>query len=104
MNYIEIFLEALSAEKGRGQKTLDAYSSDLNSAQKAIGDLLKASEQDIQKYLSNLNEKPSSVARKASALRTFYKFLMLEKIIQTKRGKTLLLISFLFSFFDNLIK
>lgn len=35
----------------------------------------------IQKYLSSLPDKPSSIARKASALRGFYKFLMMEKII-----------------------
>ena len=98
MNYIEIFLEALSAEKGHSQKTLDAYSCDLKATQNTIGDLLNASEEDIQNYLSTLDEKPSSVARKASALRTFYKFLMLEKIIKTnptsnlelpKRGRSL---------------
>ena len=83
MNYIDIFLEALSAEKGRSQKTLEAYSSDLIAVQNTIGNLLQASNKDIQNYLSNLHEKPSSVARKASALRTFYKFLMLEKIIST---------------------
>ncbi len=81
MNYIDIFLEAMSAEKGRSQKTLIAYSSDLNQATEKIGDLLNASADDIQNYLSNLDEKPSSIARKASALRSFYKFLMLEKII-----------------------
>jgi integrase/recombinase XerD len=81
MNYIDIFLEALSAEKGRSQKTLSAYSSDLKHAQDSIGNLLEANDKDIQKYLSSLPDKPSSIARKASALRSFYKFLMLEKII-----------------------
>lgn len=81
MNYIDRFLEALAAEKGRSQKTLAAYESDLNLTQEKIGDLTNATAQDIQNYLSNLHEKNSSVARKASALRTFYKFLMLEKII-----------------------
>lgn len=81
MNYIDIFLEALSAEKGRSQKTLTAYESDLNQASEIIGDLLKATDEDIQKYLAGLPDKPSSIARKASALRSFYKFLMLEKII-----------------------
>jgi integrase/recombinase XerD len=71
----------LSAEKGRGKNTLTAYTSDLKHAQNEIGDLLNASDKDIQNYLSNLNDKPSSIARKASSLRTFYKFLMLEKII-----------------------
>ncbi len=87
MNYIDLFLEALSSEKGRSKQTLAAYESDLNSAQEKIGDLLHASDDDIQKYLSNLDEKPSSIARKASTLRSFYKFLMLEKII-TKNPTT----------------
>ena len=81
MNYIDVFLEAMSAEKGRGKNTLAAYASDLHMAQDTIGNLLTADDKDIQNYLSNLSEKPSSIARKASALRSFYKFLMLEKII-----------------------
>ena len=89
INYIDIFLEALSAEKGRSQKTLDAYSSDLHAAQSEIGDLLTATDTDIQDYLSHLHEKPSSIARKASSLRSFYKFLMLEKIITTNPTATL---------------
>ena len=98
MNYIDVFLEALAAEKGRSQKTLSAYASDLRAAENTIGDLLQANENDIQNYLSNLPDKPSSIARKASALRTFYKFLMLEKIISKnptsnlelpKRGRSL---------------
>ena len=98
MNYIDIFLEAMSAEKGRSQKTLTAYASDLAQASNAIGDLLTASDTDIQEYLSNLDEKPASIARKASCLRSFYKFLMLEKVIAKnptsnlelpKRGRSL---------------
>ena len=98
MNYIDIFLESLSAEKGRGQNTLNAYSSDLHAAQDSIGNLLDANSSDIQNYLSHLPDKPSSISRKASALRSFYKFLMLEKIITKnpttnlelpKRGRTL---------------
>lgn len=81
MNYIDIFLEAMTAEKGRSQKTIDAYASDLHAVEEKIGNLLNATNDDIQNYLSNLKEKPSSVVRKASCLRSFYKFLMLEKII-----------------------
>lgn len=87
MNYIDIFLEAMSAEKGRSQKTLDAYSADLKALQNSVGDLLNATNSDIQKYISGLPDKPSSIARKASAFRSFYKFLMLEKII-TKNPAT----------------
>ena len=98
MKYIDIFLEAMAAEKGRGKNTLNAYASDLNHAENEIGDLLTATDTDIQNYLSHLPDKPSSIARKASALRTFYKFLMLEKIINKnpttnlelpKRGRAL---------------
>ena len=84
MNYIDIFLEALSAEKGRSEKTLASYASDLHLADSAISDgLMGATESDIQNYLASLPDKASSVARKASALRGFYKFLMLAKIITT---------------------
>lgn len=82
MHYIDIFLEALSAERGRSEKTLRSYESDLRLADDAIhGGLLSATSTVIQEYLSTLPDKPSSIARKASALRGFYKFLMLEKII-----------------------
>ena len=82
MNYIDIFLEALSAERGRSTKTLISYESDLRLANDAIpGGLIQADASAIQKYLSALPDKPSSIARKASALRGFYKFLMMEKII-----------------------
>ncbi|MFQ6729791.1 MAG: site-specific tyrosine recombinase XerD [Alphaproteobacteria bacterium] len=82
MNYIDIFLEALSAEKGRSEKTLTSYASDLNQANEAIdGGLMNATESAVQDFLSSLPDKASSIARKASALRGFYKFLMLEKII-----------------------
>ena len=82
MKYIEVFLEAMAAERGRSQKTLAAYNSDLTHADAALnGGLINADSVAIQQYLSNLPDKASSVARKASALRSFYKFLMLEKII-----------------------
>lgn len=98
MNYIEIFLEALSAEKGRSKKTLESYGSDLFHAEQTLGNLINVTADDLQKYLANLPDKASSVARKASSLRGFYKFLMLEKIINKnpaaaleipKRQKTL---------------
>ncbi len=84
VKYIDIFLEYLSAEKGCGNKTLQSYESDLRLANDAItGGLLNASAPQIQQYLSALPDKPSSISRKASALRGFYKFLMLEKIISS---------------------
>ncbi len=90
MNYIEIFLEALSAERGRSAQTLSSYASDLTAADDAIpGGLLAADAAAVQKYLSALPDKASSVARKASSIRGFYKFLMLEKIISTNPAANL---------------
>ncbi len=90
MNYIDIFLEALSAERGRSAQTLASYASDLNAANAAIsGGLLNASPAALQEYLSNLPDKASSIARKASSLRGFYKFLMLEKIISSNPAANL---------------
>ena len=84
MNYIDVFLEAMSAEKGRSRNTLAAYANDLNHADAALPNgLLNATESDIQSYLGGADICASSVARRASALRSFYKFLMLEKIIKT---------------------
>lgn len=82
MNYIDVFLEALSAEKGRSAKTLDSYGADLRAADAALPNgLMSATADDVQNYLASLPDKASSIARHASALRGFYKFLMLEKII-----------------------
>ncbi|MCR5194013.1 MAG: site-specific tyrosine recombinase XerD [Alphaproteobacteria bacterium] len=90
MNYIDVFLEAMSAEKGRTKNTLAGYANDLRLADESIPNgLMNASGSEIQKYLDDLNEKPSSVARKASALRGFYKFLMLEKIIKQNPAQNL---------------
>ena len=81
MNYIDIFLEALVAERGRGAKTLESYGRDLRQAADALGDLTRCDAAAISGYLTGLGAQPASIARKASALRGFYKFLMLEKII-----------------------
>lgn len=90
MNYIDIFLEALSAEKGRSNKTLTSYESDLRLADNAIdGGLMNADQNAIQNYLSSLPDKATSIARKASALRGFYKFLMIEKIIKNNPTKNI---------------
>ena len=82
MNYIDIFLESLSAERGRSQRTLASYASDLRHADENLPNgLLGATAADVQNYLSKLPERATSIARHASALRGYYKFLMLEKII-----------------------
>ncbi|MCL2338597.1 MAG: tyrosine recombinase [Proteobacteria bacterium] len=86
MNHIEIFLEAISAEKGRAKHTTESYGTDLRLAADALGDLTRVTGKQLQKYLSTLvknGERTNSIARKTSAFRQFYKFMNLEKIMRT---------------------
>lgn len=74
---IEAFLAMLAAERGAAINTIAAYRRDLEGAEEAVGSLITAEKQDLArlgKAWSHLA--PSSVARKASALRQFYGFLV----------------------------
>ena len=69
----------LAAERGAAANTLAAYRRDLASAQNEIGDLALADAAALAQ-LERAWEKlaPSSLARKSSALRQFYGFLLAE--------------------------
>ena len=67
----------LAAERGAAANTLAAYARDLTGAEEAIGDLVTAD----GAALASLGDvwadlAPSSLARKCSALRQFYDFLL----------------------------
>lgn len=67
----------LAAQRGAAANTLSAYRRDLAGAAEAIGTLTQAGRDDIAKLASVWAElAPSSLARKASALRQFYGFLV----------------------------
>jgi integrase/recombinase XerD len=71
------FLEMLAAERGAAANTLAAYRRDLDGAQRALGDLVAAD----GPALASLGQlwadlAPASLARKCSALRQFYGFLV----------------------------
>ena len=74
---IEDFLVMLAAERGAARNTLLAYRRDLEGAHELLGDIASARRED----LARLGEAwadlaPSSLARKSSALRQFYGFLV----------------------------
>ena len=82
---IENFLDMMSAERGASQNTLAAYRRDLmgfsKSCSKGRSSLKRAARAEVRKYLAELSDaslKPSSQARKLSALRRFYAFLYSE--------------------------
>jgi len=83
----EAFLEMLSVERGAALNTLDAYRRDLEDAIEFLADrktnLLKASSDDISALLADLSTRgfaAATQARHLSALRQFYRFLLLEGI------------------------
>src|SRR6202046_876352 len=82
-----LFLDMIAAEQGAGDNTLDAYRRDLtdfseflaHSAQNFVG----ADTQALRDYLADLDSrgfKSSSVARRLSAMRHLYRFLLNERI------------------------
>ena len=74
--------------KNYSDHTYDSYLNDLYYFHEFTNkDLVKADENDIRKYLEYLNskkEKASSVRRKISSFKTFYKFLYLNNYIDKK--------------------
>ena len=71
----EAFLAMLAAERGAALNTLAAYRRDLDGAEDAIGDLADASRDAVASLAGEWSSlAPSSVARKASALRQFFGF------------------------------
>lgn len=80
---IELFLDMFSAERGAAQNTLDAYRRDIGDYVEFLGKKspLIVNAQHIRDYLKNLQDrgfKPSSAARRLSAVKQFHKFLYVE--------------------------
>ena len=84
---IELFLDMLAAEQGAGNNTLEAYRRDLTDfsgflaaqSQAFVG----AETQILRNYLADLDKrgfKSSSVARRLSAMRHLFRFLLNERI------------------------
>lgn len=87
--HIDIFIEAQIAERGYSKNTAISYKSDLEQLESVVGDLTAVLESDLRNYLNELKESSASISRKTSAVRSFYKFLFLEKIIKTNPAANL---------------
>lgn len=112
---VDSFLDMLTTERGAAKNTRDAYWRDLADVSLYLRannnvEINKATTQDIQSYLKNLSEKTHTkgtntgkiavrtVARRLSALRQFYRFLISEEVREDdptttiespKQGRTL---------------
>ncbi|MEP2234715.1 MAG: tyrosine recombinase [Alteripontixanthobacter sp.] len=71
------FLAMLAAERGAAANTIAAYRRDLEAADALAGPLEQAERDDLAELSSHWSDlAPSTIARKASALRQFYGFLV----------------------------
>lgn len=69
----------LAAERGASANTLTAYRSDLDQAERHVGELARAQPADLAGLAKRWSDlAPASAARKASVLRQFYGFLASE--------------------------
>ncbi|WJR78080.1 site-specific tyrosine recombinase XerD [Bradyrhizobium sp. NP1] len=84
---IGLFLDMLAAEQGAGPNTLDAYRRDLTDFSEFLArgktGFISAETQALRDYLADLDArgfKSSSVARRLSAMRHLFRFLVNERI------------------------
>src|ERR1700754_2069762 len=84
---IGLFIDMLAAEQGAGPNTLDAYRRDLTDFSEFLArtgeSFAKAETQALRDYLADLDTrgfKSSSVARRLSAMRHLFRFLLTERI------------------------
>lgn len=84
---VSLFLDMLAAEQGAGDNTLDAYRGDLEDfsefAGRAKSGFIAADTQLLRDYLEDLDSrgfKSSTVARRLSALRHLFRFLLNERM------------------------
>ena len=87
-NYIDDFLDYLLIDKKYSSNTIESYKRDLEkfylfnqSKNIKIRSITKETMRDYLKYLKNQNMDDRSISRNISCIRTFYKFLLLEKVI-----------------------
>jgi integrase/recombinase XerD len=90
MLYLEQFLESFLAEKGGAKNSLVAYKKDLFDFNLYLQKKLKIKEdevttQNIEEFIIHLSKQqlqPRSIARKVAAIRSYYHFLVTEKILK----------------------
>ncbi len=103
--WVEAFLEMMAVERAAARNTLTAYSKDLADAQGFLaargGDLARAAAEDIEAYFAVLGARglsPATAARRRSAVRQFYRFVLGEgwraddpsrRVEAPKRGRPL---------------
>lgn len=80
----ERFLDHLRAERGASPHTLRAYAADLGSLAEAVvpRPLVACTPADLRRWLAGENLSPSSVARRLSAVRSFFRWAQREGLVE----------------------
>ena len=87
ISQLDSFIRFLAVEKGYSLHTVDGYSRDLNFFLAFLGEkieLTDISAQTVSSFVMSLhgNNSSATVARKMSALRTFFRYLVRERILE----------------------
>lgn len=89
-NIIAVFLDKIGAEDGLSKNTILSYQKDLQLLEEFLISkktaLVKASSDDLRKFLIHLHNKnlrSTSISRKISCFKNFYRFLHDDKIIES---------------------
>ena len=91
--YIEEFIDYLRFEKKYSENTISSYKRDLNKMNLYLKkDFIKLTKADIQKYIQDLskNESSNTISRTISSLKSFYKFLEINKYTNTNPLTTII--------------
>ncbi|MCM0605528.1 MAG: tyrosine recombinase [Xanthomonadaceae bacterium] len=79
--WLELFLGSLRVDEGRSENTVQSYSRDLKQLSESHGNLKSLTSEELTQFFHKLSKQGMSAAtinRKLSAIRQFYKFLVLE--------------------------
>ena len=87
MKKIDEFCDYLLIDKHYSKNTIESYKRDLLKFYEynSVNDLQSIGKDEVKEYLKHLNEdnmNERSIARNISALKSFYKFLIIEKVIK----------------------
>lgn len=91
--YIEEFIDYLRFEKKYSENTISSYKRDLNKINSYLKkDFIKLTKADIQKYIQDLskNKNSNTISRTISSLKSFYKFLEINKYTNTNPLTTII--------------
>lgn len=91
---IDEFLRYLRIDKGYSENTINSYKVDLEkfldyNKNKNINSISNDDIKDYVKWLKNINLNEKSISRNISCLKSFYKFLVIEKIVKNNPSESL---------------